>query len=1171
MTADQRLKNLDSATPVVGSSSREYLTGVQALVRLPFAQIERDRAAGLRTEAFVTGYPGSPLGGYDMALDRANDGDHGVRHVHGQNEELAATSIMGTQMLDGFPHDSVDGVVSFWYGKGPGVDRSGDAFKHGNFAGTSEHGAVVILSGEDHEAKSSSVPYQQEFAFEHAGIPVLYPGSVAEFLDYGLHAVALSRYSGCWVAMKLVAPLCDGGEVIDPTALGVPVVPEDLEIEGKPFSKATDFNFFPVLNVGTEARLYNERHEAVLAYARENGLNRVTQKGSNDRIGIVTAGKSHADVRAALSSLGMDDSYLSEQGVRIAKVGLLCPSDTSFFRDFATGLDLIIVVEEKRDFLERQVAHAIAGHSGARIVGKHDLDRRRLFPVEGGMDIDIVTKGLARVLDPLVSMPAKGTDRLSSIALADTAPPPKLFSSRTPNYCSGCPHNRSTKLPDGQIAWGAPGCHVFAAIMEQPERRIEAMTQFGGEGIPWIGLSPYTSKKHIVQNMGDGSYYHSSNQNIRYAVTTGQRMTFRILYNGVIANTGGQDYASSNSIEKLCRRLELDGVKKVVLATKDPSVYQRRNLPNNVALRQPDEIPAALEELEKVDGVTVLIYDGDCANERRRRQKRGLAPKPVKFTVVNEDVCENCGDCGRKANCMSLQKVETKFGKKTQIHQSSCNQDRACVEGDCPSFVSVHVKEGTGPGKVALPDIPDDIGDPVRPNLDRPYSIYIPGVGGTGVITLNAMLAQAAMHDGLNVKTYDQTGAAQKWGAVLSSLIVSHPDTEIIGNKVATRSADLYLAADMVAGAEPVNLKVCDKARTVAAIGTDILPTGEMIRDVFFQPDPSGMRDYIATHAMPGGTVTTPALTIAERLFGNYILSNMVTVGAAYQAGYLPISAAAIEKSMEAAGSVAKSNILAFRAGRLSVADPDRLAGMMEGGQVTLADRFTETSRVPSIVETKVTPLMGRLSGLPEDTSVLVAELAADLVVYQNLSYARRYIERLSQIAEITAERAPAQADRLVRLAAKNLHKIMAYKDEYEVARLLTDPVFETRLRKAYPGMVGMSYNLQPPTVRWLFPDRKIEIGGWFRPALSLLARMKTLRGTALDPFGRNPARRAERNAVKWYEDVLKTVSDRLTLANADTCAKMIALPDDIRGYEDLKTEALARAKIKATDLTDQL
>tara|TARA_Y100001001_G_scaffold2359_1_gene2807 strand:+ start:11089 stop:14604 length:3516 start_codon:yes stop_codon:yes gene_type:complete len=1171
MTADQTLKNLDSATPVAGSAPREYLTGVQALVRLPLAQLERDRAAGLRTEAFVTGYPGSPLGGYDMALDRAKVGDHGVRHVHAQNEELAATSIMGTQMLDGFPHDSVDGVVSFWYGKGPGVDRSGDAFKHGNFAGTSKHGAVVILSGEDHEAKSSSVPYQQEFAFEHAGIPVLYPGSVTEFLDYGLHAVALSRYSGCWVAMKLVAPLCDGGEVIDPAALGVPVVPEDLEIEGKPFSKATDFNFFPVLNVGTEARLYNERHEAVLAYARANGLNTVTQKGPNDRIGIVTAGKSHPDVRAALSSLGMDDSYLSEQGVRIAKVGLLCPSDTTFFRDFATGLDLIIVVEEKRDFLERQVAHAIAGHSGARIIGKHDLNRRRLFPVEGGMDIDIVTKGLARVLDPLVPMPAKGKARLSTIALADTAPPPKLFSSRTPNYCSGCPHNRSTKLPDGQIAWGAPGCHVFAAIMEQPERRIEAMTQYGGEGLPWIGLSPYTSKKHIVQNIGDGSYYHSSNQNIRYAVTTGQRMTFRILYNGVIANTGGQDYASSNSIEKLCRRLEIDGVKKIVLATKDPSVYQRRHLPDIVALRQPDEIPAALKELEKVDGVTVLIYDGDCANERRRRQKRGLAPKPVKFTVVNEDVCENCGDCGRKANCMSLQKVETRFGKKTQIHQSSCNQDRACVEGDCPSFVSVHVKEGTGPGKVALPDIPDDMADPVGPNLDRPYSIYIPGVGGTGVITLNAMLAQAAMHDGLNVKTYDQTGAAQKWGAVLSSLIVSHPDTEIIGNKVATRSADLYLAADMVAGAEPVNLKVCDKARTVAAVGTDILPTGEMIRDVFFQPDTTGIRDYIATHAMPGGTVTTPALTIAERLFGNYILSNMVTVGAAYQAGYLPISAAAIEKSMEAAGSAAKSNILAFRAGRLSIADPDRLAGMMESGQVTLADRFAETSPVQSIVETKVTPLMSRLSGLPDDTTALVAELAADLVIYQNLSYARRYTERLSQIAEITAERAPAQADRLVRLAAKNLHKIMAYKDEYEVARLLTDPVFETRLRKAYPGMVGMSYNLQPPTFRWLSPARKVEIGGWFRPALSLLARMKTLRGTAFDPFGRNPARRAELEAVKWYEGVLETVSDRLTLANADTCAEMIALPDDIRGYEDLKTESLARAKIKATDLTEQL
>lgn len=1172
MTANQRKPDIAKATPVAQDQSREYLTGVQALVRLPLMQLDRDRVAGLRTQGFITGYPGSPLGGYDLALDRAKVEQHGVKHIHGQNEELAATTLIGTQMLDGFPNETVDGVVSFWYGKGPGADRSGDAFKHGNFGGTSKNGAVVILSGEDHEAKSSSVPYQQEFAFEHAGIPVLYPGSVSEFLDFGLHAVALSRYSGCWIAMKLVAPLCDGGEVVDTARLCKPVVPQNLEIDGKPFAKLANFRYFPGLNVATEAELYNERHEAVLAYARANQLNRVTAQGKADKIGIVSAGKSHADVRAALEKLGIGDDALSLNGIRMAKVGLLTPVDETFFRDFADGLDLIIVVEEKRDFLERQVARAVAGYSNAKIIGKRDLEGRRLFPIEGGMDLDIVAKGLAQALVDLVPISHDSPAVVEPVTAKKSTPAPNLFPGRTPNYCSGCPHNRSTKMPEGQIAWGAPGCHAFASLMEQPERRIEAMTQFGGEGLPWIGLSPFTSKKHMLQNMGDGSYFHSSHQNVRYAVATGQRMTFRILYNGVIANTGGQNYAAANTVESLCKRLELDGVNRIVLATKEPSKYKRAGLPKITQLRRPDEIPAVLKELEQVDAVTVLIYDGDCANERRRHQKRSLAPKPTTFTVVNEDVCENCGDCGRKANCMSLQKVETPFGKKTQIHQSSCNQDRACLEGECPSFVSIHVKEGTGPGKVALPDISGEIVEPVLPVIDHSYSVYIPGVGGTGVITLNSMLAQAAMHDGLNVKTFDLTGAAQKWGAVLSSLIISHANDEIIVNKVAAGAADLYLAADMVAGADPVNLKVCDKERSVALISTDILPTGEMVRDVFFKTDPAGICDHISKHVRPGSTITTPALTIAQKLFGNYILSNMVAVGAAYQAGYLPISAASIEKAMEAAGAAAQSNILAFRAGRLSIADPERLSLMMDKGEQTLANRLAEPSKARSDVpETEAALLLEGLPALSPELRDAIAQCTRDLVTYQNKAYARRYIDAIARVAEAANGRVPDQADRLIERAAKNLHKVMAYKDEYEVARLLTDPVFEERIKEAFPGMVGFSYNLQPPTLRWLFSDQKVEIGSWFRPALALLSRMKFLRGTALDPFGRNPARKVERDAIAWFNGIVNDVVEYVSPENVETCDALLALPENIRGYEDLKTASYEQAVQKAKDLKSRL
>jgi len=692
------------------------------------------------------------------------------------------------------------------------------------------------------------------------------------------------------------------------------------------------------------------------------------------------------------------------------------------------------------------------------------------------------------------------------------------------------------------------------------------MTQYGGEGLPWIGLSPYTTKKHIVQNMGDGSYFHSSHQNIRFAVTTGQRMTFRILYNGVIANTGGQDYAEGNSVTKLCSRLELDGVKKIVLATKDADKYKGAGLPSIVELRGPDAIPATLKEFEDINGVTVVIYDGDCANERRRRQKRGTVAKPTKFTVVNEDVCENCGDCGRKANCMSLQKVETPFGLKTQIHQSSCNQDRACVDGECPSFVSVHVEEGTGTGKVEAPDLAGNLPEPARPSLDKPFAIYLPGVGGTGVITLNAMLAQAAVRDGLNVKTYDQTGAAQKWGAVLSSIIVSKPDQEIVGNKVAAGRADLYLAADMVAGAENANLAVCDPDRTVAVVSTDTLPTGQMIRNVFFQPDKTGMVAHIGKHVRPGQLVTTPALTIAERLFGNYILSNMVTVGAAFQAGYLPISAQSIEETITKSGTSARSNILAFRAGRMSIVAPEELQRLMDTDAITLADRtYRAETRWPAKTLADASSLSASLPALPADLRDFVKQRSADLIAYQGQGYARRYVGTLKPLAD--AEAAGGNGFDLTGTAARYLHKIMAYKDEYEVARLLTDPIFEERLRKRFPGMKSFSYNLQPPTIRGIFPDRKIELGQWFRPALLLLSRMKGLRGTKFDPFARNPARRAERDAVSWYEGIVREVAQKLTPANVSTANQLLSLPENIRGYEELKTISLDTAKTESLTL----
>jgi indolepyruvate ferredoxin oxidoreductase len=658
-----------------------YLSGIQALIRLPIDQHRRDVASGLNTRTFVTGYPGSPLGGYDITMRSAGAiiGESGITHVPAQSEELGVTALMGTQMLDDHPQrDGIQGVTGIWYGKGPGIDRSGDALKHGNFAGTSRHGAVVVLGGEDPESKSSTLPFQEDYAFMNAGIPIVYPSSVAEFLEYGLHAIALSRYSGCWIAMKLVGQLCDGGETFAVSPDFPKIVIPELAIGGVPFQKYTDFRFFPGLNIDPERRLYRERHLAVRAYARANHLDRIHVRSENDRIGLLSAGKSFSDLRQALLDLGLDDAALRAAGIRLGRLGVIYPADEEFLRSFADGLDQIVVVEEKRAVVETALKAALCNaEQRVRVVGKDDEHGEPLFPVEGGMDADTI----ARILAPRLGM---RSETLTAVATRTYKELPK----RTPNYCSGCPHNTSTVLLEDQIAWGSPGCHSFASIIEQPKRHIEAMTQLGGEGIPWIGLAPYTSRTHMVQNVGDGSLFHSSYMNIRFAISAGSNITFKILFNGAVANTGAQAPVGGKTVEELVALLALEGVRRIVVLTQTPEAYRRAAFPAVAQVCDADDLDAASRELQNTAGVTVLIYDGTCANERRRREKRSKAAPRTRFVVVNEDVCENCGDCGSLTNCMSLGKVETEFGIKTQIHQSSCNQDQSCIRGECPSFVS---------------------------------------------------------------------------------------------------------------------------------------------------------------------------------------------------------------------------------------------------------------------------------------------------------------------------------------------------------------------------------------------------------------------------------------------------------------------------------------------------
>jgi indolepyruvate ferredoxin oxidoreductase len=1138
---------------LTAGSGTYYLPGLQALVRFPLEQARRDRDAGLRIATFISGYPGSPLAGYDLALSRIPDllAEHDVTFLPAGNEELAATAHMGTQMLDDHPHSRWDGVTSIWYGKGPGADRSGDALKHGNFAGTSAHGSVVILSGEDHEAKSSTMPFQQDYAFTSAGIPILYPSSVAEFRRFGLHAIHMSRYTGCWVALKLVSALCDGGETVTFAADDVPVRLPELTIDGVPFAKRTDFSFFPGKNIEMERHLYRERHLAVRAYARENGLDEVVRRGEHDKVGIITAGKSYSDVRQALRDLGFDT------GISLLKLGLVYPLDEELVRSFADGFERIVVIEEKRDFLEQQVKAALQplGRS-IEVIGKP------LFPVEGGLDADLIGLRLAEILG---RESARATEVATIREREYTALP-----GRTPNFCSGCPHSTSTVLASGQVAWGSPGCNCFNTVIEQPERHIDVMTQYGGEGLPWIGLSRYTDRAHMVQHIGDGSIYHSSYLNIRWAVAAGVNITFKLLYNGVVANTGAQDPVGGRGIAELTRGLESEGVAKIVIATKEPRRYRKAALAPGVRIRRADELVEASAELARIPGTTVLIYDESCANERRRLQRRGKLATPDKHVFCNTDVCENCGDCGAKSNCMSLQKVPTEFGPKTRIHASSCNQDYSCVQGDCPAFVTVQTAPGTGyrlpqPEELAATELPE----PERTRLGEPFHLYMPGVGGTGVLTLNGILAVAATLDDYRVLSYDQTGAAQKWGPVVSSLVVAPPEAMTHANKVGMGCADLYLALDVVGAASPVNLDRCSPTRTRAVLNSDLFPTGEQVRDVHTEIDQAALEGAIAGRC--GDVLGVPARQIAEELFGDYMLTNIVALGAAYQAGLLPMTAAAIEEAIGLNGVAVETNRQAFRHGRLWTHDRDRLERLLIPRKLDAGDEYAQRrTALGRSRRTAYDRLWRDTETLDQETRRLLAVRLAELLDYQNERYARDYLDNVLTVARHENSVLPDRRE-LTQAVARNLYKLMAYKDEYEVARLYLKPGFAREIASTFAEPVRVVHHLQPPLARRLGHSRKLTVGPWFRPAFRALRMARGLRGTSLDPFRRQQSRVEERELIGWYRALLDEVVAELRPSNHSIAIELAEVPDQIRGYEQVKHEAAERAKARAADLTDQL
>ncbi len=1118
-------------------AGRAYMSGIQALVRLPIEQMLRDRRAGLRTGCLISGYEGSPLGGYDLALLRAGRflDRHGIRFVPGVNEDLALTSVMGSQLFQRFPDPQYDGAVGVWYGKGPGLDRSGDALRHANFAGTGENCGALALAGDDHVSKSSTIPHQSELTLYNYAVPVLSPSNTQEVLEFGLYGIAMSRFSGAWSGLKLATDLCDGGGIVEFGPERCPVVLPELEIGGEPYRKALGTMLVVPYSLSLEAEVHDLRLRAALAFARANGLNRISVQHKGDRLGLVTSGKSHADLMSALRLLGVGGDELRQAGVRILKLGLTYPLDPRIVEEFAAGLEAVLVIEEKRSFVELQLREFLFNHrERPAVYGKHDAAGDELFPSTGELDSGLIALALSRHLPSLEGLPR----RLARAAVHEDRPAgvARTRGPRSPSYCSGCPHNRSTLLLEGQIAGGGIGCHGMAGLMKEVGRGIEYIFQMGGEGAAWIGAAPFSGKRHIFQNLGDGTYFHSGRLGVQAAVAAGSNVTFKILYNNAVAMTGGQEVAGALPVPELTRELEAQGIRKIVVLSDEPAKYAGGGgLARSVELRPREDLEAVLRELERVRGVSVLIYDQMCAAEKRRRRNRGLLPQPTRRILINERVCEGCGDCVAQANCVSLLPIDTEYGPKTRVHQSSCNADYTCTWGDCPSFVSIEIEPGSGLRRRPLPKLPTlNLLEPeTQATVGDGYHILMPGVGGTGVVTVNAILATAARIDGLNAITLDQTGVAQKGGAVVAHLTLSETRIEA-SQRIPPGCADLLLGFDLVGAAYSKNLECCSPDRTVALVNSKEILTGEAIRKGLTVLSADG--GYL--EAVRRGTRRelgefVDASTLAETLFGGHIFSNMFLLGVAFQKGLLPLSLAALQEAVRLNGVAVQRNLEVLAWGRQYAYDPAALK--------------------PYLPATEA-------AGAPVGLEELIRSRETELMRYHNEAYAAEY-RRFVESVRSAERRAVPGSERLARAVAWNLHKLMAYKDEYEVARLLTDPEFEGQVAETFAKPVRMRYHLHPPLLRRLGFRRKLELGPWIRPLLRALARCKGLRGTAFDPFGQLAARREERALIAWYRETIEGLLAALDASRLDLAVEVAEAPREIRGYEGVKTRSANRLR----------
>jgi indolepyruvate ferredoxin oxidoreductase len=1138
------------------ASGRYPMSGVQALVRLILDVRRADRALGLDTAAFVSGYEGSPLAGLDLELQRRQEllAEHDIVFRPAVNEELAATAVQGTQLVAGHEDARVAGITGFWYGKSPGVDRASDALRHANLIGTHPRGGAVAFVGDDPAAKSSTVPGASEYLLADLGMPVLYPADPQDIVDLGRHAVAMSRASGLWIALKIVATVADGVGLVEAGPRQVSRATDP----GRAYAHQPNARMLQPGLSEMERSREGIRREVAIAYARANGVNCVENFGAAPRVGIVAGGKTYLELRQALRIIGLDEAELSVRGMRLLHLRMIHPLIPDQIEEFAADLDEIIVVEEKRPFVESAVKHILYGRADApRVTGRGHAGEP-LFPPDGELDADLIARGLAdRLGGP--QFPAVQAWRARTTTPRTVTQLPLV--ARTPYFCSGCPHNSSTKVPAGSMVGGGIGCHALVLMME-PDAvgEVTGLTQMGGEGAQWIGMEPFLrTRKHLLQNIGDGTFHHSGSLAVRAAIASGADITFKLLYNSAVAMTGGQDAVGAMAVPALTRALAAEGVRRIIVTTGEPRRYRQRSfrlrhgrLADIAEVWPRDRLAEAQQVLSSVRGVTVLIHDQECATELRRKRKRGKAPEPPQHVMINERVCEGCGDCGQQSNCLSVQPVDTDLGRKTTIDQSSCNKDFSCLAGDCPSFVEVR-PAGTRPRRgTAAPLSATDLPAPAaRFDLDAaPHTTRITGVGGTGIVTVSQVLAAAAGFAGREVRTLDQIGLAQKGGAVVSDVKISASPLPA-ASKAAAGECDLYLGCDLLVAADPKNLTVVDAARTVAVVSTTKVPTGRMVTDPGTAfPDVDEIAGQIRQAAGGRDPVLLDARRLAVTLLGTDQYANMLLVGAAYQAGALPLPAEAIEQAIGLNGVAVDANLQAFRRGRQAVADPAAFAKAVDALTVQPSARPRDEAAE------RLAAQVGAPPGAELDR--LVRDRTADLASYQNLRYAGAYAGLVSRVYQ--AERAAAPASTAVsEQVARYLYKLMAYKDEYEVARLSLDPQLAAMVEAEFGPGATVSYRLHPPVLRTLGLRRKIRLGPWFKPVFRLLRAMKVLRGTPLDPFGRTRVRRLERDLIGEYRAAVEDLLANLTADTLADCARIAALPDLVRGYEQIKIASADR------------